>query len=82
MAAEVSAPIQTVEPKIEERITQPAPGMRSAQDLRRREKVFDRGPRRVKWEPAAESSDIQLIVVTAAIVIFTLIVIAVAFYLR
>jgi zinc-ribbon domain len=79
---EVSALVENERPKPKENVTQPAPGLRSAKDLRRRERVFDRAPRRIKWEPVEETSDVQLIVVTAAIVIFTVIVIALAFYLR
>lgn len=82
MTTEAPATIQKEDPKPEEKITQPAPGLKSAGDLRRRERVFDRAPRRIKWEPAAEGSDFQLIIVTGAIVIFTVIVVALAFYLR
>ena len=78
---------ETAEPvaegqKIEERETQPAPGMRSARDIRRRERVFDRGPRKVKWEPQAEKLDIQLIITTVVILAFSAIVIVLALYLR
>jgi hypothetical protein len=79
---EVSAPVESEPSKAEERITQPAPRLRSARDVRRRERVFDRAPRRIKWEPATEGAEVQLIVVTAAVVIFTIVVIALAFYLR
>jgi len=69
-------------PHTEDKLTQPTPGLRTARDIRRREKAFDRSPKRVKWEPLAERSDWQLLVVTGLIVLFTLIVVALAFYLR
>ena len=82
VAAEISEPIKDDKPKAEEKVTQPAPGLRSAKDLRRRERPAERELRRIKWEPAADGSNVQLIVVTAAILIFTVIVVALAFYLR
>src|ERR1051325_3506576 len=82
VSAEISRPVIIKEPKVEEKITQPAPGLRSARDLRRRERPAEPEVRRVKWEPAGTASDVQLIAVTAAILIFTIVVIALAFYLR
>lgn len=60
----------------------PAPGMRSAADLRRHTGVLDRKPKRIAVEPITESSDMQLLVVTVVILLFTIVVIVAAFYLR
>ena len=60
---------------------QPAPGLRTARDIRRREKTFERKPREVSWEPAA-GSDIQLIIFAAAVLAFTIVVIGLALYLK
>jgi hypothetical protein len=61
--------------------TQPAPGLRTARDIRRRERTFERKPRTISWEPAS-GSDIQLIVITAAVLVFTIVVIGLALYLK
>jgi len=82
VAVESSDPVKEDTPRIEEKITQPAPGLRSARDLRRRERPTERELKRIKWEPAGTASDVQLIAVTVAIMIFTIVVIALAFYLR
>jgi hypothetical protein len=64
------------------RITTPAPGSRLAKRARPRERVLDRTPKRVVWEPASAGPDNQLIVVTAITTIFTLFLTILAFYLR
>ena len=79
---EVSEPIRDERPKVEEKTTHPAPGLKSARDVRRRERVFDREPRRIKWEPVEDTSNVQLVIFTVAVVIFTLVVMALVFYLR
>jgi hypothetical protein len=70
-----------VDPRPIERATRPAPGMRSAREIRR-ERVFERKPKEFVWEPNESSSETLLIVVTLAIVVFTITVIVLAFYLR
>ena len=71
---DVSAPV--------EKTTTPTPGLRTAREIRRRERVFDRKPKEVVWEPSATGPDTQLIVVTVIIILFTITVILLAFYLR
>jgi len=66
-----------------ERKTSPAPGLRSARDLRRREqRTFDRKPTTIVWEPVAEGPDHALIVATILVIAFTIVVIGLVFYLR
>jgi hypothetical protein len=65
-----------------EPVTTPAPGLRTARDIRRRERTFQRKPREVVWEPSSGVPDIQLIVVTAIVIVFTIAVILMALYLR
>ena len=60
----------------------PAPGMRSARDLRRTKRSFERKPVRIVWEPAGDGPGTQLIVITLAILVFTVVVIVLAFALR
>jgi hypothetical protein len=59
----------------------PAPGLRTARDIRRRERTFERKPRQVAWEPAS-GSDIQLIVIAAVVLAFTVVIIGLALYLK
>ena len=78
---EQRAEAEIAEPVPEAKPTQPAPGLRTARDIRRRERTFERKPRQVSWEPAA-GSDIQLIVIAAAVLVFTIVVIGLALYLK
>jgi uncharacterized Zn finger protein (UPF0148 family) len=64
------------------RKTTPAPGLRSARDLRRRERTIDRKPTTIVWEPVAEGPDHALIVATVLVIAFTIVVIGLVFYLR
>jgi hypothetical protein len=66
----------------DETLSKPAPGLRTARDIRRRERTVDRKPKKVVWEPAMAEPDLQLIIATAAIIIFTVIVILMVLYLR
>ena len=61
--------------------TQPAPGLRSARDIRRREREAERKPKEIRWE-AAVDSDWQLVIITAAVLVFTVVVIVLALYLK
>ena len=65
-----------------ERKTMPAPGLRSARDLHRRERTFERKPATIVWEPIEEGPDYALVVITILIVAFTIVVIGLVFYLR
>ena len=60
----------------------PAPGLRSAREIKRRERVFERRTKEVVWEPVLVTPNTQLVVVAAIAVVFTVIVIILAFYLR
>jgi hypothetical protein len=66
----------------EELEKRPAPGLRSARDIRRVDKRKDPAIRQFKWEPIAETGDGQLILTTILVAVFTLAVIALAFYLH
>jgi hypothetical protein len=68
--------------KVEAKETLPAPGLRSASDIRRRERTSVREPRKVKWEPREDKANIQLIIATVVILAFSVIVIVLALYLR
>jgi hypothetical protein len=62
--------------------TTPAPGLRSARDIRR-ERTFKRKPREIVWEPIADSGrEGLLLMITGAIVLFTVVVIFLTFYLH
>ena len=65
-----------------EKRTRPAPGLRPARDLGRRDRVFRREPKRVVWEPTTESADTLLIGVAAFLLVFTIVVIILVFSLR
>jgi hypothetical protein len=69
------------QPVLENTLTKPAPGLRSAREIRRKENVSDRKPKRVVWEPVERTPDVQLLIVAAAVVAFTILVILLAFYL-
>jgi hypothetical protein len=71
-----------IAPVDKEPTTTPAPGLRSARDIKRRERSFERKPREVVWEPASGFPEMQLIDVTAVIILFTLAVILMALYLH
>ena len=60
----------------------PAPGLRSAREIKRRERVFERRTKEVVWEPVLTTPNAQLIVVAAVVILFTVVVIILAFYLR
>jgi hypothetical protein len=60
----------------------PAPGLRSAREIKRRERVFERRTKEVVWEPVLATPNTQLIVVAAIVILFTIGVIILAFYLR
>ena len=60
----------------------PAPGLRSAREIKRRERVFERRTKEVVWEPVLTTPNTQLIVVAAIVILFTVAVIILAFYLR
>ena len=60
----------------------PAPGLRSAREIKRRERVFERRTKEVVWEPVLTTPNTQLIVVAAVVILFTVAVIILAFYLR
>jgi hypothetical protein len=76
-AETVARPASTPETKV----TQPAPGLRTARDIRHREKTFERKPREISWEPAS-GSDVQLIIIAVAVLVFTIVVTALALYLK
>jgi len=61
--------------------SKPAPGLRSARDIRRRERISDRKPREVVWEAVNGGPDLQLIIATASIIVFTVLVILLVRYL-
>src|ERR1044071_3759652 len=46
----------------------PAPGLRSAREIKRRERVFERRTKEVVWEPVINTSNTQLIVVAAIVI--------------
>lgn len=60
----------------------PAPGLRTARDIKRRERTFQRKTREVVWEPAPETTSAPLLIITAVVAIFTLLVIVFVFYFR
>ena len=60
----------------------PAPGLRSAREIKRRERIFERRTKEVVWEPVLTTPNTQLIVVAVIIILFTVAVIILAFYLR
>lgn len=60
----------------------PAPGLRSAASLRQRRSSFSREPKRIAWVPPSGTSDRRFVVVTILIFVFTLLLTAIAFYLR
>ena len=60
----------------------PAPGLRTARDIRRRERAVDRRPREVVWEAVEAGPDLQLIAVTAGIIIFTVVVVLLVLYIK
>ena len=68
--------------KPDETLSKPAPGLRTARDIRRRERTVDRKPKEVVWEPATAEPDLQLIIATMAIIVFTAIVVLMVLYLR
>jgi hypothetical protein len=68
--------------KPDETLSKPAPGLRTARDIRRRERTVDRKPKEVVWEPAASGPDLQLIIATVAIIVFTAIVVLMVLYFR
>jgi hypothetical protein len=62
--------------------TMPAPGLRSAKEIRR-QKTFSRKRREIVWEPISGSGrEAQLLIITAAVAAFTIVVIFLAFYLH
>jgi hypothetical protein len=79
---EVEVQPAAVEETTVEKSTRPAPGMRSANDIRRRERPASRPVRQFKWEPLGDKFDTQLIITTAIILAFSVIVIILALYLR
>ena len=66
---------------VNEKNSAPAPGMRSARDIRR-QRTFERKQKQIVWEPNEKGPDIQLIVITAAVLIFTIVVILLVSRLR
>src|SRR4051812_49059205 len=58
----------------------PAPGLRSAREIKRRERVFERRTKEVVWEPVLTTPNTQLIVVAMIVILFTVAVIILAFY--
>ena len=69
-------------PEVLQNTSVPAPGLRSARDIRRRERSFERKPKEVVWEPELKGPDVRLIVVAAIALVFTIAVIVLASYLR
>jgi hypothetical protein len=59
----------------------PAPGLKTAREIKRRERVFQRRVKEVAWEPADIEPNVQLIIVTVIAVVFTLAVVMIALYL-
>ena len=66
----------------EERSTKPAPGLRTARDIRRRERPSGRTPRVVVWESTDTGPELQLIIVTAGVIVFTIIVVLLILYIK
>jgi uncharacterized Zn finger protein (UPF0148 family) len=62
-------------------VTKPAPGLRTARDIRRRERTFERKPKEITWEVAASGPDMQLLIITGAIALFTVVVVLLILYL-
>jgi len=60
----------------------PAPGLRTAGDVKRRERTFQRKVKEVVWEPSATTPTTPLLIVTAVVALFTILVIVFAFYFR
>jgi len=79
---EIGSNSEAVQPVAKESVKAPAPGLRSAADLRRRRRTAGINPKRISWEPVDHAADRQLIVVTVIVLIFTVVVVALAFYLR
>jgi len=77
---EVAPPDETPS-AVAEPASKPAPGLRTARDIRRRERTVDRKPKEVVWETVNDGPDLQLIVVTAGIIVFTIVVILLVRYL-
>jgi hypothetical protein len=75
-------PLVETPPAFGEPPTKPAPGLRSARDIRRRERTFDRKPKEVVWEPSTTTPDLQLIIITSGVIVFTAVVILMVLYLR
>ena len=71
-----------ISPVVVQPSTKPAPGLRSARDIRRRERPSDRKPREVVWEASSAEPDLQLIILTAAIIVFTIVVVLMVLYVR
>lgn len=80
----VSEDDEIVEPAPEATATEkkPAPGLRTARDIKRRERVFQRRPKEVVWEPSIDGPDTLLLVLSLITVVFTIVVIFLVFYLR
>jgi hypothetical protein len=74
--------VETSDVVADESAGKPAPGLRSARDIRRRERSVDRKPREVVWEPAVDKPDWHLIIVTAGIIVFTIVVVLLVVYSR
>jgi hypothetical protein len=58
------------------------PGLRSAATVRKQGRSFQRGPIKIKWEPAEPPSDLLLIATTVGIFIFALLVVGLALYFK
>jgi hypothetical protein len=58
------------------------PGLRSAAVIRKQGRSFQRGPIKVRWEPAEPPSDLLLIATTIGIFIFALLVVGIALYFK
>jgi hypothetical protein len=65
---------------VEEKV--PAPTLRSAREIKRRERLFERRTKEVVWEPVLTTPNTQLIIVATIVILFTIGVIILAFYLR
>jgi hypothetical protein len=60
----------------------PAPGLRSAASLRRKRDAFVRKPKEVVWEPVTEPADKRFVLVAVLLFVFTMVLVALAFYLK
>ena len=76
-----SVPLIETPSVVAEPASKPAPGLRTARDIRRRERTADRKPKQVVWEAVNDGPDLQLIIVTAGIIVFTIVVILLVRYL-